>query len=75
MKVPPGSASGLRLAMDGDTLVCSTDSAEAADHVWQNRHAWLRFWPAARLRLTWASPEGHAQLDCDRLAGPERLLS
>lgn len=54
--------SGVTLQLNGDTLECVTDSAEAADAVWVERRRWLTFWPAARLQLRWCCPESRIQV-------------
>lgn len=60
MASPP---SGVTLQLNGDTLECHTDTAEAADAVWVERRRWLMFWPAARLLLRWYCPETAIQVE------------
>jgi hypothetical protein len=63
----PGTCmAGLKISIAGNTLMCTTDCAEAADAIWRERRAWLQRFPASRLLLRWeGAEEGTVQLICD----------
>ena len=49
------------MTVDGTTLLCRTDTAEAADAVWVDRRRWLRIWSASRIRVIWNCGDTGAQ--------------
>ena len=64
----------VNLQLIGDTLECSTHSAETADTIWRQRNYWLQLWPAAQqLLLRWRCPNSSAEMEITHEREQHRL--